>query len=356
MKLKGIMLAASVLLSVSSYTLPAAATASVPPAAVSSVTSYESSYNPCNKQDDMEVPYDGSRWVQPVEWNVPTIRPKDYNGGIMLFFDKIGFDAGYANGKVQRIYFSVRGATEPVSLIKFHIFYDTRLTVKENSNGEVVNPGKAVKNFTTGSSIVEEGQLAFYAYSDENILLDNASLFTIDFIIPEDAEQGDVYPIGISYVDDDIVKDMFINSQQDEAGRLQMTYVFTKGIYNGYLKINGEKQTTTTTASTITTTSTKTTTTAVTTAPPVPHSDYKLGDVNNDGLINAVDASAVLAYYAMISTNQNGGYDEEQKLAADVNHDGLINAVDASNILSYYAYVSTTKETPMSMEEYMKKN
>ena len=81
----------------------------------------------------------------------------------------------------------------------------------------------------------------------------------------------------------------------------------------------------------------------------------QLGDVNSDEYINAVDASSVLAYYAMISTNQDGGYDEEQKLAPDVDHDGKINAVDASNILSYYAYVSTTKETPMSMEEYMKK-
>ena len=82
---------------------------------------------------------------------------------------------------------------------------------------------------------------------------------------------------------------------------------------------------------------------------------YTLGDVNRDGEINAVDASSVLAYYAMTSTNQDGGYDEDQKTAADVNHDGLINAVDASNILSYYAYVSTTNENPMSMEEYMKK-
>ena len=77
--------------------------------------------------------------------------------------------------------------------------------------------------------------------------------------------------------------------------------------------------------------------------------------MNNDGKINAVDASDVLAYYARISTNQEGGYTEEQKLAADVDHDGKINAVDASNILAYYAYISTTKETPMSMEEYMKK-
>ncbi len=82
---------------------------------------------------------------------------------------------------------------------------------------------------------------------------------------------------------------------------------------------------------------------------------YLLGDVNNDGNINAVDASSVLAYYAMISTNKEGDFDENQKAAADVDHDGKINAVDASNILSYYAYVSTTKEEVVPMEQFMKK-
>jgi len=120
--------------------------------------------------------------------------------------------------------------------------------------------------------------------------------------------------------------------------------------------------TTSTTTTTTTTSNDKTTTTVTdinettsTTTSPVTQPDYTLGDVNNDGKINAVDASNVLAYYARISTNQEGGYTEEQILAADVTHDGSINAVDASNILAYYAYVSTTKETPMSMEEYMKK-
>ena len=78
---------------------------------------------------------------------------------------------------------------------------------------------------------------------------------------------------------------------------------------------------------------------------------YNLGDVNNDGHINAVDASSVLSYYAMISTNQDGGLDDKQKEAADVNHDGFINAVDASNILAYYAYVSTSGA--MGFEDYL---
>ena len=80
-----------------------------------------------------------------------------------------------------------------------------------------------------------------------------------------------------------------------------------------------------------------------------------LGDVNNDGNINAVDASAVLSYYANISTNKEGSFTDSQKNAADINHDGLINAVDASCILSYYAYVSTTKDEIMNIENYLKK-
>ena len=79
-----------------------------------------------------------------------------------------------------------------------------------------------------------------------------------------------------------------------------------------------------------------------------------LGDVNSDGCINAVDASSVLTYYACISTNQDGGYTEDQKLAADVNNDRLINAVDASNILAYYAYTSTNNsEKKQSIEDYI---
>ena len=320
MKLKGILTAAAILLSMMCCQLQSKAVS-----AEAVVTASESTDNPCNKQNDMEVPYDGSRWIQPVEWNVPTVRPRDYTGGIMLFFDKIGFDPETANGKTQRVYFSVRNAAEPVSYIKFHIFYDTRLKVKENSQGELVNAGKAIKDFTTGSALVEDGQIAFYAYNANDTLLNNGSIFTIDFIIPENAEAGDVYPIGLAYVDDGIVADCFINNEKDAAGRLQMTYVFTKGIYNGYIRINGEKK-----------------------------PKYSLGDVNNDGAINAVDASEVLTYYAMTSTNKKGDFDENQKLAADVDHNGSINAVDASCILSYYAYVATTKDDPVSFEEYMK--
>ena len=307
--------------------------------------------NPFDKQDDMEVPYDSSYWIQPKEWNTPTIDPRDYNGGLMIWFDKIGLEPEYAKGKVQRVYFSMCGATEPVGLIKFHIFYDTRLTVVRNTNGDVLTPGKAIAGFTTGSSMIEEGKLVFYAYSNEDTLLSDSSIFTIDFIVPETADAGEIYPIGIMYQTDDVAVDMFIDSEKSNAGKLQMTYLFTKGIYNGYIKIQGEKKTTTTTTET-----TAITTTTTTSTEPVASAGYMLGDVNMDGLINASDGSSVLEYYAKASTNQDGGFDDNQKHAADVNDDGSISAVDASYILSYYAYLSTTNEEIISLEEFIRKS
>ncbi len=191
--------------------------------------------NPFNKQDNKEVKYDPSPWKQSKNW----IDPKGYNGGIMLYTDKIGLQPEYARGKVQRVYISVTNEDVPVNMMKFHIFYDTRLTVKKNSKGEAVAPGKGISEnpFTSGSAIVKEGELAFYAYSNQDISVDKRCIFTIDFIVPENAKSGDLYPIGLAYVDDGIAADCFINLKKDDAGRKQMAYLFQKGIYNGYIKI-----------------------------------------------------------------------------------------------------------------------
>ena len=250
---------------------------------------YEGSENPCNRQDDTEVQYDGKRWVQPADWNCPTVNPRDYEGGIMIFSDKIGLEPETASGKVQRFYVSVHGATEPVSMMKFHIFYDTRLKVKPNSDGDVMNAGKAVRDFDTGSAMVREGELVFYAYSKTDIELINGSLFTIDFIIPENADRGEVYPVGFSYVDDGVVSDTFINAAKDDAGKLQMTYVFSKGIYNGYIKMMGDKRT--------------------------------KGDVNEDQTITIADVVALLNIILGFAENTS-------PRASDLNKDGITDVQD----------------------------
>lgn len=279
--------------------------------------------NPFDRQDDEEVPYDGSYWIQPREWNVPKINTKEYDGGIMLYFDKISMDAEYARGKTQRVYFSVSGVKESVGMVRFHIFYDTRLKVEERPNGEVVTAGRAVEGFATGSVKVEEGQLEFYAYSNEKAVADGC-LFTLDFTLPEDADEGEVYPFGIIFVRDDVGSDVFINTAQDDAGRLQMAYVFTKGIYNGWIRMNGEKRR--------------------------KKEDFPLGDPTGDGKVDSKDASFVLVEYALRSTDADvEPLPPEIEAAADVNRDGLVDARDASAILAYYAHLSTGGKLPIEV-------
>lgn len=69
--------------------------------------------------------------------------------------------------------------------------------------------------------------------------------------------------------------------------------------------------------------------------------DYIPGDVNGDSLIEASDASKILAEYSIISTGGKETFTENQKKAADVDNNSRIDSVDASLILSYYSYTST---------------
>ena len=78
-----------------------------------------------------------------------------------------------------------------------------------------------------------------------------------------------------------------------------------------------------------------------------------LGDVDNSGAVNAIDASLVLDYYSRASTGQSESFDDAQKKAADADKNGSINAVDASMILSYYVYTSTANGTVEPFETFI---
>jgi len=65
------------------------------------------------------------------------------------------------------------------------------------------------------------------------------------------------------------------------------------------------------------------------------------GDVNEDVIVNAIDASMVLTEYASLATGKNPSFTTLQIYNGDVNNDGVIDAIDASTILSYYAFDST---------------
>ena len=78
---------------------------------------------------------------------------------------------------------------------------------------------------------------------------------------------------------------------------------------------------------------------------------YSLGDINNDGAVDATDASSVLAAYALESTGSSHGLNRQQIDAADINKDGSIDASDSSSILQFYSYSSTGGD--LGFEDYL---
>ena len=80
---------------------------------------------------------------------------------------------------------------------------------------------------------------------------------------------------------------------------------------------------------------------------------FEFGDVSGDGLVDSVDASAILAEYARLSAaDKRGIFSAGQKKSADVDENGKIDSVDTSLVLSYYAYKST-KNDNLSFKDYI---
>ena len=78
--------------------------------------------------------------------------------------------------------------------------------------------------------------------------------------------------------------------------------------------------------------------------------ESRLGDVNGDGIINAVDASKILVLYASVSAGETETDGKDMKVC-DINGDSLINAVDASLVLAYYAELA--EENELTLEEFL---
>lgn len=69
--------------------------------------------------------------------------------------------------------------------------------------------------------------------------------------------------------------------------------------------------------------------------------NYKSGDVNNDGNIDATDASSILEEYSKVSTGNSTSFTKKQIIMGDVDLNGIIDAGDASAVLEIYSRLST---------------
>ncbi|MBQ9898323.1 MAG: dockerin type I repeat-containing protein [Ruminococcus sp.] len=79
-------------------------------------------------------------------------------------------------------------------------------------------------------------------------------------------------------------------------------------------------------------------------------SDYTLGDVNSDGMVDSADSSLILYANAQLA-NGNDEFTALQKLQADVNGDGMYDSIDASTILIYNAQATEGDILPFYLWE-----
>jgi hypothetical protein len=224
-----------------------------------------------------------------------------------------------ARNKQQSVSLIVDGANGLYSDTVIYVYYDSRMTA-----GEAV-PGKAIEKLSTGQAIGDTKDFMVLTTAGNADLGADGVMWELTFTLPSDCKAGDVFNVSVGTSKYGKIQPLFTNFAYDSKGDALTKYIFTNGLGKGSITVIKD--------------------------PP-----YKLGDLNNDQYVNAVDASAVLTEYASVSSGKATTFtDERQTLAADADKNGYINAVDASYILAYYAYISTTSGSSENFENYMAK-
>ncbi len=80
---------------------------------------------------------------------------------------------------------------------------------------------------------------------------------------------------------------------------------------------------------------------------------FSLGDIDENGAFDAIDASTILKEYANKATGKDAILTPMQYLAADINYDDSVDASDASSVLAYYAFTSSGGE--LSIKDFLNK-
>lgn len=218
---------------------------------------------------------------------------------------------------------SVMGAEGHYCNTGIYLYYDERLTIDKTKQPV---PGEAISKLSHAYAYGDTDDFVFLTTAGVDDYGKDGVMWTIYFKLPEDVKQGDEYHFRIGNSKYGKLPPTFIDYEESENGRKMQENIFSAEIPDGRIVIVENPSI------------------------EIPE-DYTLGDVNGDGLINSVDASAVLTEYAYSMTESGGKFNELQKKAGDVNKDDILNSVDASLILEYYAYVSA--DGKLTFEEYL---
>ncbi|MBQ8010009.1 MAG: leucine-rich repeat protein [Oscillospiraceae bacterium] len=73
----------------------------------------------------------------------------------------------------------------------------------------------------------------------------------------------------------------------------------------------------------------------------IPADEISLGDVNQDNVVDSLDAANILIAAALVGADMDSGLSDAQKIAADTNKNGTFGAEDAALVLQYAAAVGS---------------
>ncbi len=243
---------------------------------------------------------------------------------------------------VHTIELTISGANGKYSSTGFHIYFDSRLDLLPDEDGDIATYGNATKLLSRGTPTEDptspegyKGMFLTTACKEEKGK--DGTMWKFDVIIPENAEIGDIYPIELYYKSNDI----FRNNSKDRACAFMETYLFTKGIEQGYIKITEAVEEVETVEN-------------IETIEEVKKADKHLGDIDGDNKVNSSDATNILGVFSALSTGSETGLTEEQLIRADVNNDKKVDSKDATSVLGYYGYTSTGGTA--SIDEYVTLN
>ena len=271
----------------------------------------------------------------------------------VLEVSKIMFDnAETARKQKVTVTFTLNGENvdNMYAVAGYHIYWDDRLKVIPTQTGAFAKKGEALYDVTTTAQNGKSG--VFVAGASSSNEGHTGIMWTINFEIPDNAKDGDVFPIDVAYGNDTSGSGDFFRTcdQNSEESKLMQAFFFTQGIHSksnpsddpylikanatfadGYIAINDLPV------------RSSTTTTEVT-----PTEKVLFGDANCDGVINMADAVSIMQSIANPDKYGLNGKDnthitaQGQKNADCYNvGDGITNA-DALSIQKYMVKIITS--------------
>ena len=179
-----------------------------------------------------EIAYDPTMFTSSenyVDPSAATVKPT-------ITIDKVEVKANEVSGEDITVNISVSGADHNYASGGIHLIYDDRLTLKN-----LKRPDNDDSKIIFSHDTVDNGVEFFGFMCYENAGTDGI-LATATFTLPDDAEPGTLYPIGIKYCEDSRTFDCFGKVSNDDESKLMTSYLFTNGIENGYISVTASEE------------------------------------------------------------------------------------------------------------------